>query len=100
MAETSGISRRSEDLAVVVAEDRVTVLDFNVLERPPLILEGTAMAIWTLLDGTRDRAAIVDVLAQQYDVPADEVSVGVDAFLRDLTELGLLVDGARSEEHG
>lgn len=94
MDEVAGICRRSQDLAVVTAADRITLLDLNALDRPPLILEGTGMAIWQLLDGTLDRAGIVEQLSRQYAAPADEVAAGVDTFLASLVRLDLLKHGS------
>lgn len=93
MPEPVGLRRRSHDLAVSAADDRVTVLDLNAPDRPPLILEGTAMEIWRLLDGNLDRDALVEVLVDEYDVPADDVAAGVASFLQNLSDLGLLDDG-------
>jgi pyrroloquinoline quinone biosynthesis protein D len=44
-------------------------------------LTGTAMAIWRLIDGTRDRAALVAALAVEYDADEAAIAADVDAFL-------------------
>ena len=53
-------------------------------------LTGTAQSIWRLLDGTRDRAAILAALAAEYDAPAAELEADLDPFLADLFAAGLL----------
>ncbi|MCA1662350.1 MAG: PqqD family protein [Novosphingobium sp.] len=53
-------------------------------------LTGTAQAIWRLLDGTRDRAALLAALAAEYGEPETEIAVEVDAFLAQLDAAGLL----------
>jgi pyrroloquinoline quinone biosynthesis protein D len=53
-------------------------------------LTGTARAIWNLLDGTRDRPALIADLAQRFDASQETVTRDVDAFLAELAEAGLL----------
>jgi hypothetical protein len=96
VADPAGISRRSHDLALVASDDRITVQDLNALDRPPLILEGTAMEIWELLDGSLDRDGLIGRLSQRYAAPADEVAAGVTNFLEVLAGLDLLDAGERS----
>lgn len=55
-------------------------------------LSGTARAIWLLIDGTRDRAALVAALANEYAVTSQEVAADVDAFLAQLGSAGLIVE--------
>ena len=51
-------------------------------------LEDTARAIWLLIDGTRDRAAVLAALEADYgpEVDADEV----DAFLASIAVAGFV----------
>lgn len=56
-------------------------------------LTGTARDVWELIDGTRDRAAITDVLAQQYAGPRAAIAGEVDTFLAQLAGAGLLAAG-------
>jgi pyrroloquinoline quinone biosynthesis protein D len=53
-------------------------------------LTGTARAIWALLDGTRDRAALLAALSSEYGVEPAAVASEVDAFLAELTAAGLV----------
>lgn len=55
-----------------------------------LSLAGTAGAIWTLIDGLRDRDAILSELTLRYDAPADEIAADLDEFLDLLRENGLV----------
>ncbi|HUQ14232.1 MAG TPA: PqqD family protein [Novosphingobium sp.] len=54
-------------------------------------LQGTARAVWELLDGTRDRDGVVADLAERYGAPREAIAADVDAFLAELGESGLLV---------
>ena len=53
-------------------------------------LTGTAQSIWRLLDGTRDRAAILAELAAAYGAPEAEMESDLDAFLGELLAPGVL----------
>ena len=56
-------------------------------------LTGTAGSIWQLIDGSRDRAAVLAALAAEYGVEPDEIAGDLDAFLAQLREAGLLTAG-------
>ena len=56
-------------------------------------LRDTARAVWRLLDGRRDRAAIIAALAESYDAPPAVLAADVDAFLAELEGTGLLTAG-------
>lgn len=55
-----------------------------------LSLTGTAGDIWRLIDGERDRDALVAALASVYDAPAAAIEADVDDFVASLREAGLL----------
>ena len=87
----SGALRRSSELAVVERDDHAVILDLRRLDAPdPIHLDGTALEIWRAIDGTRDRAAIVEAVASAYGVDSADVEVDVAAFLDDLERRGLI----------
>jgi pyrroloquinoline quinone biosynthesis protein D len=53
-------------------------------------LTGTAATIWRLIDGTRDRAGLLEALAADFGTADSEIAADVDDFLAQLTELGLI----------
>ena len=53
-------------------------------------LTGTGTAIWRLIDGTRDRQALVTDLCSEFGAAEDEVAADVDEFLAKLQGAGLL----------
>ncbi|HKX91511.1 MAG TPA: PqqD family protein [Sphingomicrobium sp.] len=55
-------------------------------------LSGTSAAIWRLIDGHRDRAALLDALAEEFDGDRAVIAADVDEFLTRLRGTGLLVD--------
>jgi hypothetical protein len=55
-------------------------------------LAETGAAIWRLIDGRRDKAALIDALAADYAGGRAEIAADVDELLRQLRDLGLLDD--------
>ncbi len=53
-------------------------------------LAGTAAATWRLIDGTRDRDALVKALAADFDGSEADMAPDVDEFITELKELGLI----------
>ena len=53
-------------------------------------LQGSAAAIWELIDGSRDRAAVLATLARDYDAPEAVLAAEFDAFLAELRGNSLL----------
>lgn len=52
-------------------------------------LKSTGLAVWDLIDGTRDRDGIVAALAQVYDIEPEACAADVDRFLASLEGAGL-----------
>ena len=59
-------------------------------------LRDSGLAIWTAINGARDRDAIVTVVADDYDVSPRDVEHDVLAFLDSLTDAGLVAERRRS----
>lgn len=55
-------------------------------------LSGTSAEIWRLIDGSRDRRALVAALTADYDAEESEIAADVDALLVRLRDTGLLAD--------
>jgi pyrroloquinoline quinone biosynthesis protein D len=53
-------------------------------------LAGTAAATWRLIDGKRDRAALMAALSETFDGDPAAMAADVDAFLATLREMGLI----------
>lgn len=49
--------------------------------------------IWSLCDGSRRRADIIDSLAAEFDVAREELAKDVEEFIDDLQQRGWLIDG-------
>lgn len=55
-------------------------------------LSGASAAVWRLIDGERDKAALIAAAAVEYAMPERDIASDVDAFLLLLRDTGLLVD--------
>lgn len=77
-------------LAQVTGEGRVAMIDLERPADPPIVLEGTAAAIWAALDGEHTLARVVEVVAAAYELAADEVHADVVAFVADLAARALV----------
>lgn len=55
-------------------------------------LSDSAAAIWRLIDGKRDRNALIAALGHEYKADALQLSAEVDEFLWQLTEAELLAE--------
>lgn len=56
-------------------------------------LSDTAAAIWRLIDGHRDRGALVAALATEYDAGEQQLLQEVDELVAQLTEARLVAEG-------
>lgn len=86
----TGVRRHATDLALIESPGRVVVLDLTRLDRPPVVLEGTAAEIWHAVDGVRDDEAICTDLAASYEMLPEQIRADVLACLTQLTDLGLV----------
>lgn len=83
---------KRESTAVVEEADRVIVLELTRPESRPLVLEGTAAAIWHRIDGARATDDIVRTLADELGISTDAIRSDVEDFLARL-ENELLLSG-------
>ncbi|HEX6741183.1 MAG TPA: PqqD family protein [Sphingomicrobium sp.] len=53
-------------------------------------LSGTGADIWRLIDGSRDRDALVAALTSEFDADESQIGSEVDDFLKQLRDMDLL----------
>ena len=53
-------------------------------------LKDTGLAIWRLIDGERDRDAILAALQGEFDAPAGVLAADLDTFLADIASVGFV----------
>ncbi len=84
----SALAKRPDRFAETDVDDEIVVMRLENGEF--FSLAGTAAATWRLIDGTRDKAALVAALAAEYDADQATIATDVDEFLANLTEMGLV----------
>jgi coenzyme PQQ biosynthesis protein PqqD len=70
--------------------DEVVLVDPTQADTIVRVFNDVAGAIWTLIDGQRDIAAIVCQVAGEFDAPTTEIENDVLAFIDELVGKGLL----------
>ncbi|MDE2435197.1 MAG: PqqD family protein [Sphingomonadales bacterium] len=88
---TGVLAKRGDAFSETTIDDEVVLL--NLADGTFFSLTGTAARIWGLIDGTRDRAALLADLAAAYGVPTAAIAPDVEAFLAQLGEAGFLERG-------
>ena len=85
------ITKRLDRLTEAEIDDEIVVMLIDKGEF--FSVSGSGVAIWRLIDGTRDRAALNRDLAAEFDAPEQQIMADVDEFLARLDEFGLIDEG-------
>lgn len=81
---------RSPDLAIVESAGRVAIQHLARLDQDPVILEGTAHAIWRALGEHHDLDAINGTVAERYGIDPQSSRGATLAFLQAVSTLCLV----------
>lgn len=87
----AAINKLSDRFTEAEIDDEIVVMRLDNGEF--YALSGTAAATWRLIDGKRDRTALLGALAREYAGGEDEMAADVDELLMQLRDAGLLADG-------
>ena len=87
----TALIKRADRFTETVIDDEIVIMRLDNGEF--FALSQTAAAIWRLIDGTRDRAALLVALGGAFDAGEQQMSADVDEFLAQLSAAGLLDDG-------
>ncbi len=85
--------RRRERILTQRAADQWILLDLDGGQY--YALDEVSGRIWDLCDGSRDVAALVEALCEDFDAPAETVEADVMAFLGEMVEENLVVREAQ-----
>ena len=85
---TQPLTKRSETFSETAIDGEVVLL--NLQDGTFFSLTGTAVLIWQLIDGSRDRAALLTELALTYGADSATMAPDLDAFLAQLAKAGFL----------
>ena len=69
-------------------DDEIVIM--NLASGDFFSLKDSAAAIWDLLDGTRNRAAVLAALTSEYDAAGGDLGRDLDSFLGELRSGGLI----------
>jgi hypothetical protein len=87
----TAITKRLERLTEAEIDDEIVVMLIDKGEF--FSVKGTGVAIWRLIDGTRDRAELTRSLAAEFGADERQISSDVDEFLALLDGFGLIDEG-------
>jgi pyrroloquinoline quinone biosynthesis protein D len=87
----SAIARAEGAYSETEIDDEAVVM--NLASGEFFSLTGTAREIWRLIDGNRDRDALLAELAGGFDAKPAEIAADLDNFLESLAGAGLIAGG-------
>ncbi|OJU40415.1 MAG: hypothetical protein BGN97_11270 [Microbacterium sp. 69-10] len=84
--------RIGDDVAWTADESRVVALDLTQPGASPLVLESTSAVVWEeiAIRGPIEVDELLELLAQAFDVRADDIRRDVDSLLAELRSRRLL----------
>lgn len=84
------IHRHSTDVAQVRTESANRVAVLHIDANQPVVLEGTAAAIWDLIDGRRTEQEILTELQSSFEDESGQMEAQVRSFLANLQKQQLI----------
>jgi len=89
------VFKPSDDLVVREIDGQLLIVPIATgigdLEDELYALNDTARFVWTRLDGVRSVGAVVDELAAEYGVPADQIDADVEGLLDELLKRRMVI---------
>jgi hypothetical protein len=82
------IEKRCERIAESLVEDEIVIMRIDNGEF--FAIGGTGIDIWPLIDGTRDRDALLAELEARFEAAGGAIGPELDAFLAELADAGLI----------
>ncbi|MFZ1741843.1 MAG: PqqD family protein [Pontixanthobacter sp.] len=88
------IHKSSLDLIETDVDDETIIVSLDSGQL--YAVKDTGRAIWKLIDGKRDRTAILAELEAAYGEEASAIEIGVDKFIAEITAAGLIAVGLQA----
>ena len=82
--------RVSSDVAFVQSPDGGRVAVLHLAQDVPVILVGTAAAVWNGLDGTRTETDLIEELARDYGTDAAAIQKDVMRLIQELSSASMI----------
>lgn len=86
----TALAKQAGRFTEAAIDDEIVVMHLSTGEF--FSLTGTAAAIWRLIDGSRDRDALIGELSEEFGGNDREMAEDVEEFLNQLRGLGLICD--------
>lgn len=83
---TGLLVKQDDSFAETRIDDEVVLMDLG--NGDFFSIADSALAVWELVDGSRNRDAILAELSEQFAMPAGDLAADVDAFLATLLDAG------------
>ncbi|UIP07229.1 PqqD family protein [Erythrobacter sp. SDW2] len=84
----SAIEKCTSAFIETTVDDEVVIVSLD--EGKFFSLRDTGLAIWSKIDGIRDREQILAELQQEFDAPDDLLARDLDAFLAEVRSAGFI----------
>ena len=88
VADLTALTKRFDRFTEADIDSEIVVMRLDTGEF--FSLSGTSAEIWRLIDGSRDRRALITALTADFDADEERIAADVDAFLMQLRDTGLL----------
>lgn len=85
---TQVLTKRTDQFSETAIDDEIVVMSLDSGDF--FSLTGTARATWQLIDGSRNRAALLAELAQLHGCDEAEIAGDLDGFIAQLSQAGLI----------
>jgi tRNA(Ile)-lysidine synthase TilS/MesJ len=87
----SALEKCTSAFIETAVDDEVVIVSLD--EGKFFSLKDTGLAIWSKIDGSRNRAQILAELAAEYDAPHEVLAHDLDDFLQDVIGAGFAREG-------
>jgi hypothetical protein len=84
----TAIAKHADRFTESLVDDEIVIMRIDNGEF--FAIGGTGLEIWPLIDGSRDRDALLAELEGRFEAPPAVIAPDLDAFLAELADAGLI----------